>query len=384
MKVLIGTTNPSKLRRFEELLSGHGIEFFSLRDLGIDTEPEETGNTPEENAAIKARFYGKYFDRVVCNDSGLYLDSLPLDDPRQPGLNVRAPEGKRLDDEEMIEYYSKLIASLGGKVLTNYLDGIAIYNCGKISTYMENSEATRASAFYMVSEPTSDRNPGWPLDSISINRNTMNYFTDKSDNKYDTTSENIMLGEYRQRLVEFMTKALGMEEFILTRPTGEYASQIAEYRQEFLDAGDSMDGTGPLRRIDDPHEYLKLCKEYESTKEVSAHLVPATQFLFIRKSDNRLVGMLQVRHCFNDYLEKYAGHIGYSVRPSERRKGYAKEMLKMALPFCRELGLNKVLITCTDGNIGSEKTILANGGVYESTVHEPNDNVDLKRFWITL
>ena len=56
----------------------------------------------------------------------------------------------------------------------------------------------------------------------------------------------------------------------------------------------------------------------------------------------------------------------------------------MALPFCREIGLDKVLITCMDGNIGSEKTILANGGVYESTVHEPNENEDLKRFWIEL
>ena len=175
-----------------------------------------------------------------------------------------------------------------------------------------------------------------------------------------------------------------MEEFILTRPTGEYASQIAEYRQEFLDAGDSMDGTGPLRRVENPEEYIKICAEYEDIQTVPSHLVPATQLFFVRKSDNRLVGMLQVRHRFNDYLEKYAGHIGYSVRPSERRKGYAKEMLKMALPFCRELGLDKVLITCIDGNIGSEKTILANGGVYESTVYEPNSDRDLKRFWITI
>lgn len=175
-----------------------------------------------------------------------------------------------------------------------------------------------------------------------------------------------------------------MEEFILIRPTGEYASQIAEYRQEFLNAGDSMDGTGPLRRFEDPEEYIKMCADYEDPTTVPSHLVPATQFFFVRKSDNKLVGMIQVRHCFNEFLEKYAGHIGYSVRPSERRKGYAKEMLRMALPFCREIGLEKVLISCIDGNIGSEKTILANGGVYESTVHEPNGDRDLKRFWITL
>lgn len=175
-----------------------------------------------------------------------------------------------------------------------------------------------------------------------------------------------------------------MKDFILIRPTGEYASQIIEYRQEFLDAGDSMDGTGPLRRFENPEEYIKICAEYEDTTTVPSHLVPATQFFFIRKSDNKLVGMIQIRHRFNDYLEKYAGHIGYSVRPSERRKGYAKEMLRMTLPFCREIGIDKVMITCIDGNIGSEKTILANGGVYEYTIHEPNENKDLKRFWITL
>ena len=175
-----------------------------------------------------------------------------------------------------------------------------------------------------------------------------------------------------------------MENFILIRPTSEYASQIAQYRQEFLDAGDSMDGTGPLRRTSNPEEYIQICLDHEDPLKVPSHLVPATQFFFIRKSDNKLVGMIQVRHHFNDYLEKYAGHIGYSVRPSERRKGYAKEMLRMVLPFCREIGIDKVMITCIDGNIGSEKTILANGGVYEYTIHEPNGNKDLKRFWIEL
>lgn len=175
-----------------------------------------------------------------------------------------------------------------------------------------------------------------------------------------------------------------MEEFILTRPTEEYADQISAYRQECLDAGSSMDGCGALRRTENPAEFIKMSVDGENPETLRPDHVPATQFLFLRKRDNRLVGMLQVRHYFNDYLEKYAGHIGYSVRPSERRKGYAKEMLKTALPFCREIGIEKVLIACIDGNIGSEKTILANGGVYESTVHEPQRDRDLKRFWITL
>ena len=175
-----------------------------------------------------------------------------------------------------------------------------------------------------------------------------------------------------------------MEEFLLIRPRSEYAGQIIEYRQEFLDAGDSMDGTRPLRRTPNPEEYIRICSEYENPLKVPARLVPATQFLFLRKSDNKLVGMIQVTNSFKDYLEKNAGHIGYSVWPSERRKGYAKEMLSMTLPFCREIGIDKVLITCIDGNIGSEKTILANGGIYEYAIHEPDENVNLKRFWITL
>ena len=213
MKVLIGTTNPSKVRRFEELLAGCEIEFYTLKDLGIEQEPEESGKNPEENAIIKANFYGHFFDTVICNDSGLYFDSLPLDDSRQPGLNIRTPGGsERLDDEAMIKYYSDLIHSLGGKVLAYYLDGIAVYNKGVVHSFMENSDATRASAFYMVDTPSDQRHEGWPLDSLSLNRNTMTYFVEKGDNKYDTTKENVMLGEYRKRLIRFLKDSLGIGE----------------------------------------------------------------------------------------------------------------------------------------------------------------------------
>ncbi len=170
----------------------------------------------------------------------------------------------------------------------------------------------------------------------------------------------------------------------LTAPTDEYVEEIRAYRQDFIDAGDSMDGTGPLRRFDDPEEWLREIKKYTDPETVPEGKVQATQFLFVRESDNRIVGMLQVRHCFNDYLEKYAGHIGYSVRPSERRKGYATRMLRQGLDFCRSIGLPRVLISCRVENEASRRTILANGGVYESTVFEPNENIGLQRYWIDL
>ncbi len=204
MRVLIGTTNPAKVTRFEEFLPDSGIEFFTLKDLGITAEPEESGSSPEENARMKAAFYGQFCDRVICNDSGLYFDSIPIDDPRQPGLHIRTPQGRRLDDEEMIEYYSEL----GGKTLAYYLDGIAVYREGRIESYVE--EQGKAAAFYMVETPSPNRHPGWPLDSLSVNKNTMTYFVDHGNNIYDCVEEQIMVGEYRQRVVEFLKCALGI------------------------------------------------------------------------------------------------------------------------------------------------------------------------------
>ena len=210
MDVLLGTTNPSKARRFSELLNGCGITFYTLQDLKITAEPEESGSTPEENAVIKAAFYGRYCDSVICNDSGLYFDSLPPDDPRQPGLQVRTPGGRpRMDDDEMLAYYSGLVHSLGGQVTAYYLDGIAVWNQGRVRSFMEDSEATRASALYMVDTPSGQRRPGWPLDSISRNRDTLTFFTDSGKHRYDATVENIFTGAYRQRLVAFLKDALG-------------------------------------------------------------------------------------------------------------------------------------------------------------------------------
>ena len=170
----------------------------------------------------------------------------------------------------------------------------------------------------------------------------------------------------------------------LMEPTQAYLGEIAAYRQAFLENGDPMDGTGPLRRCGDMGEWLRQTALGKDPATTKPGLVPATQFIYVREADDKVVGMLQIRHCFNEYLEKYAGHIGYSVRPDERCKGYAAAMLRDALPHCRKLGIRDVLITCNADNEGSRRTILRNGGVYESTVHEPEEDMDLERYWIHL
>ena len=176
-----------------------------------------------------------------------------------------------------------------------------------------------------------------------------------------------------------------MEAIKLVIPTEEYLDQVWAYRRECRDADSSMDDCGPLRHAESAAQWLADARAYTDPATVPEGKVQATQFLSIRQSDGKLVAMIQIRHYFNDYLEKYAGHIGYSVRPDERRKGYGTEQLRLALTFCKEeLELDRVLITCFDTNEASRRTILANGGVYESTVHEPGEGIDLERYWITL
>ena len=170
----------------------------------------------------------------------------------------------------------------------------------------------------------------------------------------------------------------------LIAPTIEYDEQIQAYRREFLEYGDSMDGCGSLRRFERTQDWLDQVEALKRAETTPPGLVPMTQYIYVRESDNKVVGVIQIRHYFNEYLEKYAGHIGYSVCPGERRKGYATQMLKLVLPECRRLGIDHVLISCVRGNEGSRKTILNNGGKYESTVYLEDKDVYLERYWIDL
>ena len=167
-------------------------------------------------------------------------------------------------------------------------------------------------------------------------------------------------------------------------PTAEDAAEYISYRQAFLDAGSSMDGTGPMRRTPDPMEWLAINAQYADPATVPEGKVQSTQFVCERASDGRIVGMLQVRLALNDYLLHYGGHIGYSVRPDERQQGIATWMLHNVLTYCREIGLKRVMVACEPWNVGSRKTILRNGGVYEKTVHEDGENIDLEHYWISL
>jgi len=177
----------------------------------------------------------------------------------------------------------------------------------------------------------------------------------------------------------------GKENVILMKPDESYAEEIRSYRQEMLLAGSSMDGTSVLKRMENPLEWLKYIAEREQSEFVSEGRVPASQFILVDPENKRILGMVQVRHYLNEYLRNFAGHIGYSVRPTERRKGYARKMLKLALKFCKEeLHLERVLVSCLVDNEPSRRTILSCGGVFEEKVYEHIEGVWLEKYWITL
>lgn len=176
-------------------------------------------------------------------------------------------------------------------------------------------------------------------------------------------------------------KAYGELELVF--PTEEYKKEVEEYLQEFLDNGElEIAGDGGLDRIKNFDEWLQKVRDDLSVDTIDKDRIPATLYLTVRKSDKKIVGNIQIRHFLNERLLKYGGHIGDSIRPSERRKGYATEQIRLALKECRKLGIRRVLMDCDKDNIGSAKAIQNNGGVLEDEIYV-NGEIS-QRYWISL
>jgi predicted acetyltransferase len=127
-------------------------------------------------------------------------------------------------------------------------------------------------------------------------------------------------------------------------------------------------------------EMLEILRKEALGIELAPGRVPHTMLYgFV---DGKIIGRVSVRHMLNDYLRKRGGHIGYAVAPKFRGKGYASEMMRQALEFCRKLGLKSIMITCSDSNVPSWKIIERFGGKLEDCIHDDEKNELMRRYWI--
>ncbi|MGN1346598.1 MAG: GNAT family N-acetyltransferase [Eubacteriales bacterium] len=176
-----------------------------------------------------------------------------------------------------------------------------------------------------------------------------------------------------------------MENLRLIPPSADYADAILDFKRELASAGDAdaFAGCSFLEDCATVAEWLVLLKQRESPDTCPAGTVPSDAYLAVRISDNRIVGMIDLRrHIQHPVLGLWGGHMGYSVRPSERGKGYAREMLHRNLQNARARGIDRVLLTCSRNNPASRKTIVACGGVFEKEILV--DGECIQRYWITL
>lgn len=170
-----------------------------------------------------------------------------------------------------------------------------------------------------------------------------------------------------------------MDKFYLKEPSAECKSDIIDYLDEFHKCDSDLNGFGMLARISAKfsfEEALERCLNMADSSYSWAHgRCPNKVFLLIRERDNRVIGNIQVRWDLTDEILRFVGHIGYSIRPTERRKGYNKINLYLGLVEAKKLGIKKCIIGCDVSNIGSDKTMRALGGELLRSEIDPSDGV---------
>ena len=166
-----------------------------------------------------------------------------------------------------------------------------------------------------------------------------------------------------------------MERFYFEVPGIERKEDAADYIREFRENQSEINGTGGLDRFVDSGDYEgwleKLSMDY--TRIPDEKRVPARTYFLVRESDSRIVGMINIRLALNERLSHYGGNIGYSIRPTERGKGYNNVNLYLGLKVCRKYGIERVFMDADLENPASWKTMEAFGGV---RVREYYDDVN--------
>jgi predicted acetyltransferase len=174
-----------------------------------------------------------------------------------------------------------------------------------------------------------------------------------------------------------------VHNLILVKPSIAYHEEYLNFYNEWKSTGEDMVPWVIEKDPSDFIEYVSFLYSQDSDEKISENgWVPHSTYWLV-DSQHTILGAVNIRHRLNEKLFNCGGHIGYGIRPSQRRMGYATVLLLLTLEKTRALGLEKVLVVCNRGNIGSERTIMKNGGRFESEFIEESGNI-VRRFWINI
>lgn len=170
-------------------------------------------------------------------------------------------------------------------------------------------------------------------------------------------------------------------------PNIAYKSKAIEYINELYAYGSEIHGSGSLDRFlreATYEEWLKKILRDIDIANISESKVPALTYFYVREDDDKIIGMINIRLALNDFLAREGGHIGYSVRPTERKKHYATSMLKDALPVCRIIRIEDVILTCDKSNIASANVVKNCGGKLDEEFFSDTYGEIIQRYVIKL
>ena len=198
MQVLFATTNPAKVKKYRDLLKEKGIELVTIKDLDFKLDIDENGKDAIENAYIKAKtYYDKTKIPTIGMDNNLFIEELP--EEKQPGTHVRRINGKELNDDEMITYYTNLVKENYGKLTAKWVYGMVICSDNGVNKFSWSKDH-----FYFVDKPCEKRNPGYPLDSITIVPEFNKYLTELTEEDKEVYKKKDNIDE----VIEFITKSI--------------------------------------------------------------------------------------------------------------------------------------------------------------------------------
>lgn len=179
-----------------------------------------------------------------------------------------------------------------------------------------------------------------------------------------------------------------MEKFYLEEPSQERKKDILDYLNEFVLYNSDVNGAGVLDKIlsgQSFEEALDRCLNMKNEEYAKKYgRCQSKTFLLIRKNDNKLIGMINVRWNLTEEMKRFGGNIGYGIRPTERSKGYNKINLYLGLLEAKKIGLDKVMLDCETSNIASSKTMASLGGVLDRTEIDPYDGILTSVYYIDI